>query len=103
MKKILVSTLAAAVLLTAGSIMAADFSNLTTEELNKKRGTMWNATAEEREAFRYEWQERIQNMTQEERQKYMGRPENAGQGKMMNQERGYGMGGGKGMGGGGRR
>jgi hypothetical protein len=108
MKKILMVALASAVLLTAGSILAADYSQYSTEELSKMRGTMQNVSEQERETFRMEWQKRIQNMTQEEREKYMGRPEDAGQGNMMkqrgmNQDRGYGMGGGKGMGGGGRR
>ena len=128
MKRILMLTLATAVLLSAGSILAADFSQYSTEELHKMRGTMQNVTQQERETFRTEWQKRIQNMTQEERQKYMGRPEKAGQGKMMKQRkrmqkentfrerdavqgRGYGMGkdmgkgmrGGKGKGMGGNR
>ncbi len=108
MKKIIIATMAAAVMLTAGNIMAADYSQYSTEELSNMRGTMQTVSAEERETFRTEWQKRILNMTQEERQTYMGKPGKAGQGQMMkqrgmNQNSGYGAGGGKGMGGGGRR
>jgi hypothetical protein len=78
MKRILISTIAAAVILTAGNIMAADFSQHSTEDLSRMRGTMQNVTQQERDAFRTEWQKRIQNTSQEERQKYMGRPEKAG-------------------------
>lgn len=64
-------------------VSAADYSALSTEELANMRGTLQNATEEERKAFQNEWQKRTQNMTQEERQKYLGKPEGAGQGAMM--------------------
>jgi hypothetical protein len=113
MKTILILTLALAVALSASIVLAADYSKYTTDELNSMRGTMQNVTQQERDAFRAEWQKRIQNMTQEERQKYAGKPENAGQGEKMKQRKrikqentvrerdtvqgqGYGMG--KGMG-----
>lgn len=90
----------------ASFAFAANYSNISTEELSKMRGTMQNATVEERNAFQNEWQKRIQNMTQEEKQKYIGKPENAGQSNMMQnhemmqerntmQQRGSGMGSGK--------
>lgn len=63
-------------LLTA-TVWAVDYSNKTTEELNAMRGTMRNAPIEERNVFVAEWQKRLQLMTSEERQKYMGRPANA--------------------------
>jgi hypothetical protein len=98
MKRILIATLVLAVAISASVVFAFDYSKYTTDELNKMRGTMQNVTQEERDTFRAEWQKRIQNMTPEERQEYMGRPENAPQ------RGGYGMGMGKGMGGGrGRR
>lgn len=97
----------------ASSAFAADYSNMSTEELSKMRGTMQNATVEERNAFQNEWQKRVQNMTHEEKQKYMGKPENAGQSNMAQnrermqerdtmQQKGSGMGGrmGGGFGGG---
>jgi len=77
------------------SAFAVDYSAMTTEELAKLRGKMQNATVEERNAFQNEWQKRIQTMTQEDRQKYLGKPEIAGQGSMMQQKGGMG-GGGKG-------
>lgn len=70
----------------ASSAFAADYSNISTEELSKMRGTMQNATVEERNTFQNEWQKRVQNITQEERQKYAGKPENAGQ-MMQNREK----------------
>jgi hypothetical protein len=96
-----------------GDALAADYSQYTTEELENMRGTMQDASREEREAFRTEWQKRVQNMTPDERQKYMGRPDKSesqwGKG-MMKSRGGYGKGMGRGSGrgsgggmGGGRR
>lgn len=71
-----------------------DFSTYTNEELASMRGTMRNATSEERTAFRGEWQERLQAMTPEERQQYSGRPANApADGSGSGQGRGMGRGG----------
>ena len=55
---------------------------------------MQNASAEEREALRYEWQKRVPTMSQEERQEYMGkksnREMNSDQGmKQQGYEKGY--------------
>jgi hypothetical protein len=88
----------AAVTLTAYGAFSADYSRYTTEELSNMRGTMQNATNEERETFRAEWQKRLQNMTQEERQEYMGNPakKGPGSGAGMMQNKGYGKGMGKG-------
>jgi hypothetical protein len=72
----------------ASSAFGVDYSTMSTEELSKMRGTMQNATIEEKNAFQNEWQKRVQNITQEEKQKYIGKPENAGQGNSeMMQER----------------
>ena len=76
----LVFTLAVAIIPAWG----ADFSTCTNEELASMRGTMRDASAEDRAAFRKEWQNRLQSMTVEERQKNIGRPANA-------PEKGYGM------------
>jgi len=86
-------------LLLTGSVWAVDYSTKTTEELNAMRGTMRNAPVEEREAFMTEWQNRFQSMTPEERQKYMGRPQNApadGKGYRHNAPSGNGHGKGRG-------
>jgi len=88
----------AAVTLTAYSAFSADYSKYSTEQLSNMRGTMQTATVKERETFRAEWQKRIQNMTQEERQEYMGNPskQGTGPGTGMMQKKGYGTGMGKG-------
>ncbi|MCX5876340.1 MAG: hypothetical protein NT087_08645 [Deltaproteobacteria bacterium] len=80
---------------------ATDYSAMTNEELAAKRGSMKQATVEERNAFQNEWQNRVQKMSPEEKQKVMGQPENAprdGSGQKSGQ--GQGMGSGSGAGGG---
>lgn len=111
-----ISTILAGSLLTTTMAWAAtDYSAMTNEELAAKRGSMKQATVEERNAFQNEWQNRVQKMSPEERQKAMGQPENAprdGSGQKNGQRQstggsgsggtmGEGMGsGGSGMGGG---
>lgn len=56
---------------------ATDYSSKTNEELAALRGSMRELSQEERDAFRTEWQSRVNSMTQEERQQAVGRPENA--------------------------
>ena len=66
---------------------SADYSSYSTQELAAMRGTLRNASPEERAAFRQEWQKRMQNMTPEERAQYMNSaPRGRGQGM------GYGRG-----------
>lgn len=117
-----ISTILAGSLLCATMAWAVtDYSAMTNEELAAKRGTMQQATMEERNTFQNEWQKRVQQMSPEEKQKAMGQPENAprdgsgqknGQGRGMGSRSGSGTGGGMGsgsgmgrggMGGGGRR
>ncbi len=76
---------------------ATDYSAMTTEELAAKRGSMKQATVEERNAFQNEWQNRVQKMSPEEKQKVMGQPENAPR-DGSGQKNGQGMGNGSGMG-----
>lgn len=57
-------------LLMSGFAYAADYRSMTTEELRALRGTMYNATEAERNAFRNEWRNRVQQMTAEERKAY---------------------------------
>ena len=78
---------------------ATDYSSMSNEELSAKRGTMREASDEERNAFRSEWQQRTQSMTTEERQQYTGQPANA---PMDGSGAQQGMGQGRGGGGGGR-
>ncbi len=78
-KRLLVGILAGSFFL--GSVaLATDYSKNSTEELHRMRGTMKNATQEEREAFRTEWQKRMREMSPEERARYMGPSENAPRG-----------------------
>ncbi len=64
-------------LLTHPAFAATDYSSMSTAEMNEMRGTMRNASQEERDAFRNEWRSRVNNMDQEERRQYSGRPANA--------------------------
>ncbi|MBN2653995.1 MAG: DUF1104 domain-containing protein [Nitrospirae bacterium] len=75
-----ISIFAGALLFTASALFAADYSTMSTEELASMRGKMQNATVQERSAFQNEWQKRVQTMSAEDRQKYLGRPQGAGQG-----------------------
>ncbi len=54
--------------LLASAAWAADFSQMSTEEMMKMRGSV---PADDRPAFREEMQKRMQSMSMEERQKYM--------------------------------
>ena len=91
-------------------VLAAGYADMTTEELATLRGTMRNASQQEHAAFQQEWQNRVRQMTEEERRKYLGPPANAprdGSGMQSGQESpGNGTGGGSkggyGSGGGGR-
>ena len=103
MRRILIITLVLCSTILMGNAFAEDYSKYTTEELASMRGTLQDASPEERESFRAEWQKRLQNMTPEERQQYTGRPDNAqcqpGAGRMQGRGKGQGGGGyGKGMG-----
>jgi hypothetical protein len=106
MRRILVILFLALAIL-AGNAFAEDYTQYTTEELAGMRGTLQDASEEERDDFRAEWQKRVQDMTPEERQKYVGRPDNAQcqpsadsmQGSGNAQGRGgYGKGAGRGFG-----
>ncbi|MFA6283518.1 MAG: hypothetical protein WC633_05210 [Desulfurivibrionaceae bacterium] len=116
MKKITmfrISTVLAGSLLSATMAWAAaNYSAMSNEELAAQRGSMKQATVEERNAFQNEWQNRVQKMSPEEKQKAMGQPDNAprdGSGQKNGQRQGSGSGsgtgggmgsGGSGMGGG---
>ena len=60
------------------ALWATDFSQMSTEELMNMRGSV---APEDRPAFQQEMQKRMQSMTPEERQKYMG-PQGQGMGGM---------------------
>jgi Ca2+-binding EF-hand superfamily protein len=71
MKKIMIISALACM-----ALWATDFSQMSTEELMNMRGTV---SLDERPAFQQEMQKRMQTLTPEERQKYMG----MGQGQGM--------------------
>ena len=94
MKTLSAVGLVLALLIGIAPAWGVDFSTYTNEELASMRGTMRNATEEERTAFRDEWQKRLQTMTMEERRQYSGRPANApADGSGSGQGRGMGRGG----------
>lgn len=96
MSKISMAMVAAVMLATP--VWATDYSGMSTDELSKIRGTLQNASEQERENFRKEWQNRVGDMTPEERQQYMGPGNKKSQGKGQGQGQGKGMGKGQGSG-----
>ena len=51
---------------------AADYQSMSTKDLSAIRGTLYNASQEERNAFQMEWTSRMDQMTPAERQQYSG-------------------------------
>lgn len=86
--------LPAILFLGIASVQAADYSSMGTQELSELRGTMFNATKEDQEAFRAEWTKRIQNMNEEEKSKYF----TSGSGRGAGNRGGMGLGDGSGRG-----
>ena len=86
------------ILILAGQAMSADYQAMTTEQLSQLRGTMYNASEEERAAFRAEWTKRLNQMSAEERQQYLGADSGRGKGNRLGT--GLGDGTGRGRGGG---
>ena len=97
-----ISTILAGSLLTATlAWAAADYSAMTNEELAARRGSLKQATIEERNAFQNEWQNRVQQMSPAEKQKAMVQPANGvrdGSGQKSGQKQGTGNGSGMGPG-----
>lgn len=96
--------LAGSLLCASLALAATDYSAMSNEELAAQRGAMKQSTIEERNAFQNEWQNRVQKMSPEERQKVIGQPENAprdGSGRKAGQGGGQGMGNGSSGAGGG--
>jgi uncharacterized protein (DUF2236 family) len=94
MKKLGATIIAMAMMLGGVAYAVTDYSSYSTEELSRIRGTLQSASPEERDAFRKEWQSRMQQMSPEERIRYAGRKMGAGkmgQGRM--QRKGFGRGG----------
>lgn len=74
--------------MAAGAAWAVDYTKMSNEELSRTRGTLYNASQEEWNAFHTEWWKRLSQMTPEERQQYMG----PGMGRGMGRGMGKGMG-----------
>ncbi len=86
-----------ALVISTTCAFAVDYSQYSTEELAAMRSQMRNATQEERDAFRKEWQSRMQNMDPSERSTYqMGRGKGSGSGTCQGSGSGQGRGQGKG-------
>ena len=77
---------------------AADYESMSTQELSQLRGTMYNKSDEERDAFRSVWQQRINRMSEEEKAKYLGSGSGRGQGNRSGTGLGDGTGKGRGNG-----
>lgn len=71
--------------LLASGAWAADFSQMTTEQMMNMRG---NVAVDDRPAFQQEMQKRMQSMSPQERQKYMQKNKGMGQGKGRGQNMG---------------
>lgn len=77
---------------------AADYQSMSTQELSQLRGTMYNKSQEERDAFRAEWQSRINKMSEEEKANFLGSGSGRGQGNRSGTGLGDGTGRGRGNG-----
>jgi len=104
LRKTLYAVLMAA-MIASPAWAVTDYASMTTEELSQLRGTLRNATQEERDAFRAVWQDRVRNMTTEEMQQYIGPSASraAAADGTLRQGMGGGQGRGMGAGGGGGR
>jgi hypothetical protein len=58
-KQIIIGSIILTLSLISFSAFATDYSSMETSELASLRGTMCNATPEDQEAFRTEWQLRV--------------------------------------------
>lgn len=94
--KPVLTTLVVLTLLTGAQ--AADYESMSTQELSQLRGTMYNKSDEERDAFRSVWQQRINRMSEEEKAKYLGSGSGRGQGNRSGTGLGDGTGKGRGNG-----
>ena len=83
-------------LMLPGIALSKDFQSMTTEQLSELRGTMFNAPQEERDAFRAEWRNRINQMSPEEKEQFLGAGGGRGQGNRSGDGLGDGSGRGKG-------
>ena len=81
---------------------SADYQSMTTEELSQIRGTLYNASQDEHNAFQEEWSKRLESMDSSERTKYSSSAPGNGKGLRDGSEAGRQTGGdGQGVGSGG--
>jgi len=85
-------------LLLPANGISADYQAMSNKELSELRGTMYNGSQQERDAFRAEWQKRIDQMSTAEKDQYLGA--GGGRGKGNRTGDGLGDGSGRGKGGG---
>jgi hypothetical protein len=107
LKHIICATAAGIIFLAGGVtvVTAADYSGYSTEDLAAMRGTLSNASDEERAAFRDEWRSRMQSLPVDQRQQYTGTGAGGGNrsgprdgsGNQFKRGSGAGMGSGSGM------
>ncbi|RDH86357.1 MAG: hypothetical protein DIZ78_09300 [endosymbiont of Escarpia spicata] len=99
MKKSL-NTMAGIVVLTIGSISveAADYADMSNEELVQMRSQVREQSYEDREGYRTEMQNRMQSMDSEERSLFRQMNETGEQGEGSGKMNRYGQGGGNGSG-----
>lgn len=92
------SLLSAMIILLVSSsfCFGADYQSMSTEELSSLRGTMYNKSTEEKEAFRKAWLDRINSLSPEEKAKYTSTTSGNGQGNRSGNGLGNGSGQGKG-------
>ncbi|WP_163335769.1 hypothetical protein [Desulfopila sp. IMCC35008] len=91
-----VVTTATVVFLTVGQGYSADYQSMTTEELSDIRGSLYNASQDERDAFHAEWNKRLDSMSAEERAQFAA--SGPGRGKGLQDGSGAGRQGGAGEG-----
>lgn len=94
--KPVLTTLVVLTMLTVAQ--AADYESMSTQELSQLRGTMYNKSQDDRDAFRTEWQLRINQMSEEEKANYSGSGSGRGQGNRSGTGLGDGNGRGRGNG-----
>ncbi len=81
MKGIKIALIIGGLMMATGVYAASDYSNYSIDELAKMKGSLKNATQEERNAFRSAWQEKIRSLSPGERQTYTRGGQGSGVGR----------------------
>ena len=98
--KNLLKTVAGIMVLSAGSVsvQAADYADLSNDELVQQRSQVRELAPEDRESYRTEMQSRMQSMSSDERTLFRDMNNMGGQGNGSGQMNRYGQGSGNGSG-----